>query len=104
MNEIAAFRRVVVALDASQASRRVLGAAAAVAAREGAELIGLFVEDTNLLHMGALPFTRAPVNTDSALQDTAWVAGGFHLLKPVALAFPAASITKAVTVLPTEAK
>ncbi len=58
MTEGAGFRRVVVALDASQASRRVLGAAAALAAREGAELVGLFVEDVNQLHMGALPFTQ----------------------------------------------
>ena len=54
----ASFRRIVVALDASHASRRVLGAAAALALRQGAELVGLFVEDVNLLHMGALPFTR----------------------------------------------
>lgn len=54
----ASFRRIVVALDASHASRRVLGAAAALALRQDAELVGLFVEDVNLLHMGALPFTR----------------------------------------------
>jgi nucleotide-binding universal stress UspA family protein len=52
------FRRIVVALDASHASRAVLGAAAALAARFRAELVGLFIEDVNLLHMGALPFTR----------------------------------------------
>ena len=52
------YRRIVVALDASHASRAVLGAAAALAARFRAELVGLFIEDVNLLHMGALPFTR----------------------------------------------
>lgn len=54
----AGYRRVVVALDASPASRAVLDAAAALAARHRAELVGLFIEDLNLLNMSALPFTR----------------------------------------------
>jgi nucleotide-binding universal stress UspA family protein len=52
------YRRVVVALDASPASRALLDAAAALAARHRAELVGLFIEDLNLLNMSALPFTR----------------------------------------------
>ena len=52
------YRRVVVALDARPASRGALDAAAALAARFQAELVGLFIEDLNLLNMSALPFTR----------------------------------------------
>jgi nucleotide-binding universal stress UspA family protein len=49
-------RRVLVALDASRASLDALSAAAALAARLGAELEGLFVEDVNLLRVAGLPF------------------------------------------------
>jgi nucleotide-binding universal stress UspA family protein len=49
-------RRVLVALDASGASLEALAAAAALAARLGAELEGLFVEDVNLLRAAELPF------------------------------------------------
>ena len=49
-------RRVLVALDASRGSLDALSAAAALAARLGAELHGLFVEDVNLLRAAGLPF------------------------------------------------
>jgi hypothetical protein len=52
------FRRVLVVLGAAPGSARRLEAAARLAARFHAELVGLFVEDQNLLHMAALPFTR----------------------------------------------
>ncbi|WP_428263245.1 universal stress protein [Haliangium sp.] len=50
--------RILVALDASPASTAACRAAAAVAARLGAELEGLFIEDENLLRSAALPATR----------------------------------------------
>lgn len=49
-------RHVLVALDASRASLDALAAAAALAARLGAELRGIFVEDVNLLRAAGLPF------------------------------------------------
>jgi len=51
-------RRVLVALDASRASLAALQAAAALAARHGAELAGLFVEDIDLLRVAELPFAN----------------------------------------------
>ncbi len=61
MNRIDVFdpiRRILVALDASANSFAALEAAAALAARTNAELLGLFVEDINLLHLAGLPFAR----------------------------------------------
>jgi nucleotide-binding universal stress UspA family protein len=54
----AAPRRILVALDASRTSLDALRAAAALAARLGAELTGLFVEDENLLRLAGLPVAR----------------------------------------------
>jgi nucleotide-binding universal stress UspA family protein len=51
-------RRILVALDASRHSVAALEAAAELAADLEAELLGLYVEDVNLLHAAALPFTR----------------------------------------------
>lgn len=51
------FRRILVALDASPHSLAALGAAVELAARFEAELLGLFVEDINLLRLGDLPFS-----------------------------------------------
>jgi nucleotide-binding universal stress UspA family protein len=53
-----AIRRILVALDASTESLGALEAAALIAARLRAELIGLFVEDINLLRLAGLPFAR----------------------------------------------
>jgi nucleotide-binding universal stress UspA family protein len=51
-------RRILVALDASTHSLAALDAAVVLAARLDAELIGLFVEDINLLRLAGLPFAR----------------------------------------------
>jgi len=51
-------RRVVVALDATTAPSAALDAAAALASGLGAELVGLFVEDQQLLRFAALPFAQ----------------------------------------------
>ncbi len=62
-----AFRRILVALDASAPSLAALEAAATVAAKWEAELLGMFVEDINLLQLATLPFTRE-VGFPSAIQ------------------------------------
>lgn len=49
--------RVVVAVDASPPSRAAAEAAAEIAESLGAELVGLFVEDLDLLRLAALPAT-----------------------------------------------
>jgi nucleotide-binding universal stress UspA family protein len=51
-------RRILVALDASTHSAAALQAAAELASRYGAELLGLYVEDINLLRLGELPFAQ----------------------------------------------
>jgi nucleotide-binding universal stress UspA family protein len=56
--EHARIRRILVALDASAASLAALDSAARLAAMLEAELLGIFVEDVNLLRLAALPFAR----------------------------------------------
>jgi nucleotide-binding universal stress UspA family protein len=51
-------RTIAVAIDCSPHSRASLDAAAEMAARLQAELLGLFVEDINLLRIAGLPFTE----------------------------------------------
>jgi nucleotide-binding universal stress UspA family protein len=51
-------RRILVAIDASPASMAALHAAAELACQLNAELVGLFVEDINLLRMAELPFAQ----------------------------------------------
>lgn len=51
-----AIRRILVALDASPNSLAALEAAAELAAGLKAELLGLFVEDINLLRLAEVPF------------------------------------------------
>jgi nucleotide-binding universal stress UspA family protein len=51
-------RRILVALDESPHSEAALEAAVNLAARFRAELLGIFVEDVNLLRIAQLPFTR----------------------------------------------
>jgi len=60
MNELAEFaiRRILVALDASAHSLAALDEAADMAAAMEAELMGLFVEDINLIRIAGLPFVR----------------------------------------------
>jgi nucleotide-binding universal stress UspA family protein len=60
MNDIAEFviHRILVALDASTPSLAALEEAAALASAMQAELLGLFVEDINLVRIAGLPFVR----------------------------------------------
>lgn len=51
-------KRILVAIDASPSSLMALEAAAELAASLQAELLGLFVEDINLLRLGDVPFAR----------------------------------------------
>jgi nucleotide-binding universal stress UspA family protein len=51
-------RRILVALDASQHSLAALEAASELAEALKAELVGIFVEDVNLLNLAGLPFVR----------------------------------------------
>ena len=51
-------RRILLALDASASGLAALEGAVALASRMEAELLGLFVEDINLLRFAALPFAR----------------------------------------------
>lgn len=51
-------RRILIALDASTSDIAALETAVALASRMEAELLGLFVEDINLLRFAALPFAR----------------------------------------------
>lgn len=51
-------RRILIAVDASASGLAALETAVALAARMEAELLGLFVEDANLLRFAALPFAR----------------------------------------------
>lgn len=58
-------KRILVALDASTHSLAALEAAAELAASMRAELIGLYVEDENLVHLAGLPFA-SEVSSHSA--------------------------------------
>jgi nucleotide-binding universal stress UspA family protein len=51
-------RRILVALDTSASSHAALESAALFASRLGAELLGLFVEDPDLLELARLPIAR----------------------------------------------
>jgi nucleotide-binding universal stress UspA family protein len=51
-------RRILVALDASPASLTALETAAELATALGAELLGLFVEDINLIRLATLSFSH----------------------------------------------
>ena len=51
-------RRVIVGLDPRPRGRPLLAAAAGLAEKMEAELVGLFVENVDLLHFAALPFAR----------------------------------------------
>jgi len=56
-------RRILVALDSSRHSLAALEAAAELAAHTEAELLGLFVEDINLLRLARLPFASQVSST-----------------------------------------
>ena len=51
-------RRIAVTLDACQVSSRTLEEAVQLAARMGAQLEGIFVEDIDLIQLAELPFLR----------------------------------------------
>ena len=51
-------RRIIVGLQAAPANRAMLEAAAAYAAHAEAELVGLFVENVDLLNFAGLPFAH----------------------------------------------
>ena len=51
-------RRIMVAVDTSMHSLAALEAASELADALKAELVGVFVEDINLLHLAGLPFAR----------------------------------------------
>ena len=57
--EAAAPRRILVALEAGESAPALLEAAANLAAGLHAELVGLFVEDRELLDAADLPVTRS---------------------------------------------
>jgi nucleotide-binding universal stress UspA family protein len=50
--------RILVALDTSRQCRCTLEIAASLATRKKAELMALFIEDVNLVHLAGLPFAR----------------------------------------------
>ncbi|GAB4440155.1 MAG: universal stress protein [Anaerolineae bacterium] len=64
-----AIRRILVALDSSRHSLAALKAAAELATRLKAELIGLFVEDINLLRLAGLPFAREIRYPSAVIQE-----------------------------------
>jgi len=62
-------RRILVALDASPDSLSALQAAAELAAELSAELVGVFVEDVNLVRLAALPVTREIGQTSARIHE-----------------------------------
>lgn len=62
-------RRILVALDASAPSLVALEMAVQLAANLEAEIIGLFVEDINLLRLAGLPFAREVRRMSAATQQ-----------------------------------
>lgn len=77
------FRRILVALDASAHSLAALQAASEIAARLESELVGLFVEDINLVRLAGLPFARE-VGFPSAISRELDVAAMERSLKLLA--------------------
>lgn len=63
-----AFRRILVTLDSSRASQSALESAALLAKAMHFELVGLFVEDSDLMALAALPFSRE-VRRTGAIHD-----------------------------------
>ena len=78
------FRRILVALDASAHSLAALQAASEMAARMESELVGLFVEDINLVRLAGLPFARE-VGFPSAISRELDVVAMERALKLVAV-------------------
>lgn len=59
--------RVLIALDALQENHSTLETAIALAARQQAELMTLFIEDLNLVHLASLPFA-SEIDRTSAVE------------------------------------
>lgn len=76
-------RRVIVALDPALGRRALLEAAAEAAGWLEAELVGLFVEDQDLLHFAALPFAHE-VGVASAKRRPRDVASMERLMRALA--------------------
>lgn len=68
MGSEVAIRRILVTVDASPHSLAALEATAELAARMQAELLGLFVEDVNLLQLAGLPFVRVASRASAELR------------------------------------
>jgi nucleotide-binding universal stress UspA family protein len=62
------FTRVLVAMDASPHSLTALDAAVELAALFGAELLGIFVEDADLLRLADLPFAAEVASFSASIQ------------------------------------
>jgi nucleotide-binding universal stress UspA family protein len=62
-------RRILVALDASPHSLAALRAAVEIAAELSAELIGVFVEDVNLVRLAALPASQEIGQTSARIRE-----------------------------------
>ncbi len=62
-------RRILVPLDASPHSLSALRAAGEIAAAHRAELVGVFVEDVNLVRLAALPVTREIGQTSGRIRE-----------------------------------
>jgi nucleotide-binding universal stress UspA family protein len=69
MIEARKIHRILVALDASPHSLAALKAAAALAADLQAELLGMFVEDINLLRLAGLPGAREIVSSTGGVRE-----------------------------------
>lgn len=61
-----AIKRILVALGVPQHDLTVIEAATRLAARVRGELVGLFIEDSDLLRLAGLPFAREILHTSSA--------------------------------------
>ncbi len=68
MSETGVFGRVLVALDASPHSLTALDAAVELAALFDAELLGIFVEDVELLRLADLPFAAEVASFSASIQ------------------------------------
>jgi len=69
MNVSDQIRRILVALDASPHSLSALRAASEIASELGADLVGVFIEDVNLVRLAALPVTREIGQTSGRIRE-----------------------------------